>query len=86
MRTRSDLKASSQVISFPEYVARRPMMAVKVLFAPYSASACGLSLTIASNQSGEEAQEPTGSNDLQAALARELKGQVWDNEKETWAK
>jgi hypothetical protein len=46
----------------------------------------GPRLTIASNQSGEEAQEPTGSNDLQAALARELKGQVWDNEKETWAK
>lgn len=46
----------------------------------------GPHLTIASNQSGEEAQEPAGSDNLQAALARELKGQVWDNDKETWAK
>lgn len=46
----------------------------------------GPRLTIASNQSGEEAQEPAGSDNLQAALARELKGQVWDNDKETWAK
>jgi hypothetical protein len=46
----------------------------------------GPRLTIAANQSGEEAAEPVGSDNLQAALAKELKGQVWDNDKETWAK
>ena len=30
--------------------------------------------------------EPAGSEGLQAALAKELKGQVWDTDKETWAK
>lgn len=41
-------------------------------------------LTIASNQSGEESPEPTGSDAMQAALARELKGQAWDSDKESW--
>jgi hypothetical protein len=43
-------------------------------------------LSIASNQSGDETQEPAGSENLQAALAKELKGQTWDSDKETWAK
>ncbi len=30
--------------------------------------------------------EPAGSDDLQATLAKELKGQTWDSDKETWAK
>lgn len=43
-------------------------------------------LTIASSQSGEDTAEPAGSDALQAALAKELKGQVWDSDKDTWAK
>jgi hypothetical protein len=43
-------------------------------------------LTIASNQSGDESPEPVGSDNLQAALAKEMKGQIWDSDKETWAK
>lgn len=46
----------------------------------------GPRLTITANQSGEEAPEPAGSDDLQATLAKELKGQTWDSDKETWAK
>lgn len=46
----------------------------------------GPRLTIAANQSGEESAEPIGSDNLQAALAKELKGQIWDGDKETWAK
>lgn len=46
----------------------------------------GPRLSITSNQSGEDSQEPTGSENLQAALAKELKGQIWDSDKETWAK
>lgn len=46
----------------------------------------GPRLTIASNQSGEESPEPTGSDNLQAALAKELKGQTWDSDKESWSK
>jgi hypothetical protein len=38
------------------------------------------------NQSGEETSEPAGSDNLQAALAKEFKGQVWDSDKETWVK
>jgi len=43
-------------------------------------------LTIATNQSGEETPEPTGSDNLQAIIARELKGQTWDADKEAWSK
>lgn len=43
-------------------------------------------LTIAATQSGEETAEPAGSDNLQAALAKDLKGQIWDADKETWAK
>jgi hypothetical protein len=43
-------------------------------------------LTIASNQSGDESPEPVGSDNLQAAFAKEMKGQIWDSDKETWAK
>jgi hypothetical protein len=43
-------------------------------------------LTIAATQSGEETSEPKGSDDLQAALAKQLKGQIWDGDKEDWAK
>ena len=43
-------------------------------------------LTIASSQSDEAAPEPAGSDDLQATLAKELGGQAWDSDKETWAK
>ncbi len=43
-------------------------------------------LTIAATQSGEETSEPAGSDNLQGTLARELKGQAWDTDKETWAK
>jgi hypothetical protein len=43
-------------------------------------------LTIATTQSGEETAEPAGSDDLKQAIARELKGQVWDTDKETWTK
>jgi hypothetical protein len=43
-------------------------------------------LTIASAQSGEETSEPAGSDALQAALAKEMNGQSWDADKETWAK
>jgi hypothetical protein len=43
-------------------------------------------LTIAASRGGEETPEPAGTDDLQAALAKELKGQVWDNDKEAWAK
>jgi hypothetical protein len=43
-------------------------------------------LTIASTQSGEESPEPAGSDNLQAALAREMKGQTWVSDKETWSK
>jgi hypothetical protein len=46
----------------------------------------GPRLTIAANQSGEESPEPAGSDDLQAALAKALKGQTWDSDKETWGK
>lgn len=46
----------------------------------------GSRLTIAANQSGEDSPEPAGSDDLQAALAKEMKGQIWDADKETWAK
>lgn len=46
----------------------------------------GPRLTIAANQSGEDSPEPAGSDDLQAALAKEMKGQIWDADKETWAK
>lgn len=42
-------------------------------------------LTIAATRGGEETPEPAGTDDLQAALAKELKGQVWDNDKEAWA-
>ena len=43
-------------------------------------------LTIAATQSGEETSEPAGSDNLQAVLAKEMKGQIWDTDKETWAK
>lgn len=46
----------------------------------------GPRLTIASNQSGDETPEPAGSDNLQNALAREMKGQSWDSEKEAWGK
>ncbi len=45
----------------------------------------GPRLTIASNQGGEESPEPAGSDNLHNALAREMKGEVWDAEKEGWA-
>jgi hypothetical protein len=43
-------------------------------------------LAIATTQSGEESSEPAGSDNLQATLAGEMKGQIWDADKETWAK
>lgn len=43
-------------------------------------------LQINTAQSEGESSEPAGSDALQAALAKELKGQVWDTDKETWAK
>lgn len=43
-------------------------------------------LTIAATQSGEETSEPKGSDELQAALAKQMKGQAWDGDKEDWAK
>jgi hypothetical protein len=43
-------------------------------------------LTINTTASNDEAPEPAGSDNLQAALARELKGQTWDGDKEIWAK
>ena len=43
-------------------------------------------LTIAATRGGEETPEPAGTDDLQAALANALKGQIWDNDKEAWAK
>jgi hypothetical protein len=46
----------------------------------------GPRLTIASNKSGEESPEPAGSDNLQPTMARELKGQVWDSDKEAWSK
>jgi len=46
----------------------------------------GPRLQINTAQGDSEAAEPVGSDGLQAALAKELKGQVWDTEKETWAK
>jgi hypothetical protein len=46
----------------------------------------GPRLAIASNQTGEESQEPSGSDNLQAALAKELKGQTWDSNQEAWSK
>ncbi len=46
----------------------------------------GPRLSIATNQSGEESPEPVGSDNLQATIARELKGQSWDSDKETWSK
>lgn len=46
----------------------------------------GPRLTIATNRIGEDSPEPAGSDDLQAALAKELKGQTWDADKETWSK
>lgn len=46
----------------------------------------GPRLSIASSQNGEDTPEPAGSDDLQAALAKELKGQMWDSDKEVWSK
>jgi hypothetical protein len=46
----------------------------------------GPRLTIASSQSDEAAAEPAGIEKLQAALAAELKGQIWDADKEDWTK
>jgi hypothetical protein len=46
----------------------------------------GPRLTIATNRSGEESPEPSGSDNLQAALAKEMKGQTWDSDKEAWSK
>lgn len=46
----------------------------------------GPRLTIATNRSGEDAPEPSGSDNLQAALAKEMKGQTWDSDKEAWSK
>ncbi|MGD9920280.1 MAG: hypothetical protein AB7V13_02385 [Pseudorhodoplanes sp.] len=46
----------------------------------------GPRLSIASNNSGEDASEPAGSENLQAALAREMKGDFWDADKEIWTK
>ena len=34
----------------------------------------------------EETSEPSGTDDLQGALAKALKGQTWDTDKEDWAK
>jgi hypothetical protein len=46
----------------------------------------GPRLTIATTRSDEEAPEPSGSDNLQAALAKEMKGQTWDPDKEAWSK
>lgn len=46
----------------------------------------GPRLQIAASQSNGESSEPVGAGALQAALAKELKGQVWDTDKEGWAK
>lgn len=46
----------------------------------------GPRLSINSSRGDGDTPEPTGSDALQAALAKELKGQVWDTDKETWAK
>ena len=46
----------------------------------------GARLTIAANSGNDETPEPVGSDNLQATLAKELKGQTWDSDKETWAK
>ena len=43
-------------------------------------------LQINTAQGDGGSSEPDGSDGLQAALAKELKGQVWDTDKETWAK
>lgn len=49
-------------------------------------SGAGPRLQINTSQGNGDPSEPTGSDALQAALAKELKGQVWDTDKETWAK
>lgn len=46
----------------------------------------GPRLTIAANQNGEDTPEPAGSEALQEMLAKELKGQTWDSDKEAWSK
>ncbi|ARP99921.1 hypothetical protein [Pseudorhodoplanes sinuspersici] len=46
----------------------------------------GPRLQINTAQDDGDSSEPVGSDKLQAALAKELKGQVWDTDKETWAK
>jgi hypothetical protein len=46
----------------------------------------GPRLQINTTQSDGDSSEPAGSDSLQAALAKELKGQIWDTDKETWAK
>ena len=46
----------------------------------------GPRLQIAVTQNHGESSEPVGSEALQAALAKELKGQVWDTDRENWAK
>ncbi|MFN3350998.1 hypothetical protein [Pseudorhodoplanes sp.] len=46
----------------------------------------GPRLKLAFAQNSEESAELAGIDNLQAALARELKGQIWDADKETWAK
>lgn len=43
-------------------------------------------LTIAASRSDEETSEPSGTDDLQGAIAKALKGQTWDTDKEDWAK
>jgi hypothetical protein len=46
----------------------------------------GPRLTIAANRSGEESPEPAGIDGLQAALAKDMNGQIWDTDKDAWTK
>jgi hypothetical protein len=46
----------------------------------------GPRLSLSTNQSGNEAAEPAGGDALQAALAKELKAEIWDTGKEAWVR
>lgn len=46
----------------------------------------GPRLQVNTSQGDGDSSEPAGSDALQAALAKELKGQVWDTDRESWAK
>ncbi len=46
----------------------------------------GPRLSINSSRGDGDAADPVGSDALQGAIAKELKGQVWDSDNENWAK